>query len=72
MTNASKFRYNVQYKYTGDSQRIEQWLDKNCSDAYDLVIEKPTSGPYSAGNIQLYFKNEIDRTKFREMILNSF
>ena len=72
MINATRFRYNVQYKYTGDSQRIEQWLDKNCSFSYDFVIDKASTGPSSAGNIQLCFKNEIDWTKFCDMYLVVF
>ena len=72
INNATRFRYNVQYKYTEESQRIEQWLDKNCSFSYDFVIDKASTGPNSAGNIQLYFKNEIDWTKFCGMYLIVF
>ena len=68
----SQFRYNIQYNDTGDSQRIEKWLYKNCSFYYGLDIDQPKTVPNSANNIQLRFKNQIYRTKFRKFILNRF
>ena len=72
MTENTEFRYKVQYKFTGESEYVEQWLAKNCSGAFNFVLDKKPKGPNSTGNINLWFENEADRSLFRHMILKGF
>jgi len=72
MTPTSPFRYEVQYKYSGDYHAVELWLQANCLGRFDLIVDKIPAGPHSDGSISIKFKRESDRSRFRDQVLKGF
>ena len=61
--------YSVQYKFDGDFSPIDQWLSQNCSGRFEYSIERESHVPGQMVDVILQFEKEIDRAKFKDMIL---
>jgi len=61
--------YSVHYKFDGDFSPIGQWLSQNCSGRFEYSIERESRVPGQMVDVILQFEKEVDRAKFKDMIL---
>ncbi len=64
-----EYRYEVQYKFSGDCERVVHWLEMNCIGDYRLEINSGLPGRKSDGHASIKFDIESDRTVFRDRVL---
>ena len=61
--------YSVHYKFNGDFAPIDKWLNQNCSGRFEYSIERESRVPGEMVDVILQFEKEVDRAKFKDMIL---
>jgi len=66
---ADDTQFSVYYKFSGNFTPIEHWLTQNCSGKFAFSIEAESRIPGQMTDVILRFELEMDRTKFRDMVL---
>jgi len=65
-----KYKFGVRYSFSGDMDRLEDWLEANCDGAYSFQFEdiKETESVFNKLEILFRFEQDRDRIAFRELI----
>ena len=65
-----EYRYGVRYSFSGNMDRVEDWLDTNCVGSYSYKFQaiKETDSIFNKLEILFHFERESDRMAFKELI----
>ena len=64
-----EYRYEVHYKFSGDCDRVENWLINHCIGEFSLTVNNLPMGSATNGNAFIAFEKESDRSLFRDQVL---
>ena len=64
------YKYGLKYSFSGDMDRLEDWLQVNCHGDYTYEFQdiKETGAVFNKLEILFRFEHEDDRESFKRMI----